>query len=121
MAEHLVTGQKGEKDTLNYLLKQGYIILTTNWRFLHHEIDIVAKENDVLVFVEVKTRTSIEFGDPEVFVDLKKQKKLIKAANYYIEQYNLNCESRFDVVGVYQHNGKTEIKLIRDAFYPTMS
>jgi putative endonuclease len=103
---------------LEFLEKKGYTILEANWLFRKLEIDIIAMDGDKLVFVEVKTRTSEERGDPEDAVTLKKQRFLIKAANYYIFQNNLHHESRFDIVTVLTENNSTVIKHLPDAFYP---
>ncbi len=85
---------------------------------MHLEIDIIAKIGDILVFVEVKTRLNEEHGDPEDGVTLKKQRLIIKAANYYLEEKDLDVESRFDIVSVLRENNKTIVKHLPDAFYP---
>jgi putative endonuclease len=82
------------------------------------EIDIVAKDGDKVVFVEVKTRFNEAMGDPEDGVTLKKQRFLIKAANYYILQKDIHNEARFDIVSVLTENNKTTVKHLPDAFYP---
>jgi putative endonuclease len=82
------------------------------------EIDIIAKINDILVFVEVKTRLNEEHGDPEDGVTLKKQRLIIKAANFYILEKDLHLESRFDIVTVLRENNKTTVKHLPNAFYP---
>lgn len=92
--------------------------METNWRFLKLEIDIIAKIDGILVFIEVKTRFNEEHGDPEDGVTLKKQRFLIKGANYYINEKDLNIESRFDIITVLKENGKVIIKHLPDAFYP---
>ncbi len=82
------------------------------------EIDIIAQIKDILVFVEVKTRLNEEHGDPEDAVTLKKQRFIIKAANYYIQEKDLDMESRFDIICVLRENNKTIVKHLPDAFYP---
>ena len=82
------------------------------------EIDIIAQIKDILVFVEVKTRLNEEHGDPEDAVTLKKQRFLIRAANYYILEKDLNLESRFDIITVLTENNKTIVKHLPAAFYP---
>lgn len=118
MAKHIELGKLGEKMAAEYLLKRGYTILAKNWRFKKNEIDIVAKENNKLVIVEVKTRTTLEFGTPEEAVSLKKQQFLIRAANEYVNQKNLENEIRFDIIAVNPNSGGQKIHHIPDAFYP---
>ncbi len=119
MAEHNITGKKGEDMAADFLLSKGYEILETNWRFLHLEADIIAKIDKTLVIIEVKTRKSNYFGEPESFVTKQKQKNLIKAANEYIERKNLDLEVRFDIVSIVL-NDNTAVKHIEDAFYPLL-
>lgn len=119
MAEHNITGQKGEQMAAEFLEKQGYKILETNWRFLNLEADIIAEKSKTLVIAEVKTRKSNYFGEPESFVTKQKQKNLIKIANAYIERKQLDLEVRFDIISVVL-NDQTSIKHIEDAFYPLL-
>ena len=112
------TGAKGEKIASEYLTQLGYSILENNWRFKRCEVDIIAKENNTLVFVEVKTRTNTKFGLPEEAVAKPKQKQLIQAADEYIFQQNHKGEIRFDVIAIQlvkiqNHN----ILHIKDAFF----
>lgn len=111
-------GDWGEELAVELLREKGYAILELNWRFMKLEIDIIAKINDILVFVEVKTRLNEEHGDPEDGVTLKKQRLLIKAANFYIQQNDLESESRFDIIAVLKENNKVVVKHLEDAFYP---
>jgi putative endonuclease len=116
MAEHNDLGQKGELLAAQYLSEKNYEILETNWRFLNLEADIIALKDKTLVVAEVKTRKSVVFGEPEVFVNKQKQKNLLKAANEYVQRYKLDFEVRFDIVSVIIANGKTQINHIEDAF-----
>ena len=84
MANNLKSGKFGENLALSYLKNEGYDILAVNWRYKYWEVDIVAKDHFTLVFVEVKSRKSINFGEPSDFVDDKKQRNLIQAADAYI-------------------------------------
>ncbi len=118
MAEHNLTGEKGEELALLYLTKKGFDILERGWRFKKKEIDIIAKHSDCLVFVEVKTRTENYWGNPEEFVTKKKQKFLIEAAEAYIEEKQYMGESRFDIVSVLLTKGSETIEHIKEAFYP---
>lgn len=118
MAENHETGSWGEAQAVALLRSKGLRILQTNWIYLHLEIDIVAMEGDRLVIVEVKTRGKLDFGDPQSFVSRAKQKKLIRAANHYIQQHDFNGETRFDVVAVVRKGQQADILHIEDAFRP---
>lgn len=118
MAQHDELGKKGEQLAVKHLRKKGYTIKEVNWRFGKGEIDIIAKKDGMLVFVEVKTRQSDYFGDPEFFVTKKKQKQVIKIANAYIEQKDIDSESRFDVISIILNKKEQRLEHIEDAFYP---
>jgi putative endonuclease len=111
-------GQNGEAYASSYLKKKGYTIITTNYRCTYGEIDIIAKDDEVLVFIEVKTRTSKMFGSPAAAVDLRKQIQISKAAHHYLADLgNEEIDARFDVISVLdQKNKTTEIEHIIDAF-----
>ena len=111
-------GDWGEKQAVAYLKENGFTILETNWRFKKLEIDIIAQIADKMVFVEVKTRGSNEYGEPETAVSLKKQRFIIKAANHYITEKDIDLEARFDIVGIMYIDNKIIVKHIPDAFYP---
>ena len=117
MAEHNITGQKGEEIAAKYLEGIGFVVLETNWRFKNLEADIIATSSQILVIVEVKTRKSNYFGEPETFVTKQKQNNLIKTAQAYIERHKLDLEVRFDIISVIL-NDTTSVKHIKDAFYP---
>lgn len=114
MQKSAVTGEKGEQLAQEYLKNKGYHILYTNWRNKRAEIDLIAKDGNVIVFVEVKTRNNTAFGHPEDFVDTRKIKKMREAADAYIEQFDWKGELRFDVIAVEQNNAITHFE---DAFY----
>lgn len=111
------TGQVGEKLAKNFLKKKGYTIVESNFRTRFGEIDIVAKEGDLLVFVEVKARRSVLHGLPEEAVNFRKQNKIVHAALEYIHQKDLGDISwRIDVVSILMpHDQEPKIKLIRNA------
>ena len=111
------TGEKGEELAVVYLQKLGYRILERNYRCPLGEIDIVAKDKDTIVFVEVKSRKTEEFGDPELAVGKTKQRKLTLISLYYLAQKNGSpVAARFDVVAVKMLRDRTEVKLIQNAF-----
>lgn len=118
MATNHDTGNAGEEAAAAFLAGKGMRILHRNWRFLHLEIDLVAMDGDRLVIVEVKTRGRIDFGDPQSFVTRSKQKKLIRAANHYIDQLDFHGETRFDVIAIIIKDGQPQIVHIPDAFRP---
>ncbi len=118
MAEHNKLGEKGEDIACQYLVSQSYKILERHWRFKHKEIDIIAMSDDVLIFVEVKSRTSDYWGNPEEFVTKTKQRFLIAAAENYIFEKDFDGESRFDIISILFHENDYSIDHIKEAFYP---
>ena len=119
MAKHIETGRHGEELAVEFLKNSGFEILETNWRCHRLEVDIIAKDGDTLVFVEVKTRSYDYFGRPEVFVDKKKERHLAMAAAEYMELTGHQWAIRFDVVSVLLKNGgEWEVKHLPDAFWP---
>lgn len=120
MAEHIELGEAGEALARQFLVDAGYKILETNWRFGKDEIDIIARQPETLVIVEVKTRKTAYYGEPYTAVTRNKQRFLIRAAGAYIERYNLDVETRFDIISIVLNQKTKEIKHIPDAFYPTL-
>jgi len=116
MAEHNETGTLGELIAQEFLVKKGYKIIAKNWRFGKAEIDIVAKENDVIVFVEVKTRHSDYLIEPECAVTLKKQKLIVSAAEKFLTIRNIENWRRFDIISVVLHPEGREIRHLEEAF-----
>ncbi len=116
MAEHNDFGKFGEEIAIEHIKNSGYDILNTNWRFGADEVDIIAKDIDFLVFIEVKTRNSNYFGEPEVFVNRKKQQFLFRAANNYVQKYNIREEIRFDIISIVVNSKQKKINHIKDAF-----
>lgn len=120
MAKHNELGKIGEELALKLLKTKGYQILGTNWHSGHEEIDIIAKDGDVLVIVEVKTRATTDFGEPEFAVNKHKQNSIIRTADKYIQENNWCGDTRFDVVSIVISKNEKKIDHIEDAFYPTM-
>lgn len=116
MAEHNNLGALGETIARQYLEKNDYLILETNWRVGKLEADIIAYKDDCIVFIEVKTRTSDCYGDPENFVDRKKQKAYIRLANAYILRNNRTEEARFDIISIIINGSEPQVKHIVGAF-----
>lgn len=116
---HLLLGRIGERKAVRYLRKLGFVILATNYRTPLGEIDIIAREENTLAFVEVKTRSSAHYGLPQEAVDRRKQHKLSRMAHAFLnDRGGQEMACRFDVVAVLiGAGGRTrEIELIRDAF-----
>ena len=117
MADHNELGKLGEELSVNFLQKNGYEILETNWIFQKAEIDIIAKKENFLVIVEVKTRSSIDFGSPQDFVKPSKIQLLVKAANEYIIINDIDLDIRFDIIAISKEGKKFKIEHLEDAFY----
>lgn len=109
-------GKWGELEAIRILQENGLEVIEANWSFLHLEIDIVAKDGDTLVVAEVKTRGTDAYGDPETFVTRAKQKKLIRAANWYLQHKKLDCEVRFDVIGIVREFDSVRSNYVKNAF-----
>ena len=120
MAQHLELGRKGEALAKAYLEQQGFEILDENWTHGKCEVDLIVYKDRRIVFVEVKTRSSNTFGEPEDFVDARKQKLLVEAADEYIYLMDHQGEVRFDIVSIlYDRNAAYKLKHIEDAFWPS--
>lgn len=117
MAEHNELGKLGEEMAVEYLRKNGYEIVETNWTFQKAEIDIIAKKDSFLAIVEVKTRSSIDFGLPQDFVKPKKIQLLVKAVDAYINKKDLDVEVRFDIIAIHKEGKSFVIEHLIDAFY----
>jgi len=120
MADHNELGKIGEDLAEKHLRRLGYRILQRNWHFGHDELDIIARDGDWLVIVEVKTRTTDYFGEPEMEVKPAKQKAIVRTAESYILLSDYKGETRFDVIGILLGGGKVELNHIKDAFMARM-
>lgn len=116
MAEHNSLGTWGEQQAVRFLEGKGYRIVETNWRHRRYEIDIIAEDQDELVFVEVKTRASNSLLPPEEAVDKKKIRHIVSAANSYMKQLPGFPRVRFDIIAICGEN----ITHLPEAFYPPM-
>jgi putative endonuclease len=111
------TGKRGEDIACAYLKRRGYRIVERNYKCPLGELDIVAKDGDAIVFVEVKSRKSEEFGDPQLAVGLEKQKKVSRISLTYLKEKHLYpCNARFDVVAIKMLPDGITIELIQNAF-----
>nr|WP_067058596.1 YraN family protein [Mucilaginibacter sp. L294] len=120
MATHNDLGRKGEAMAKAHLEATGYEIMDENWVFGKAEVDLIAYKNSIIIFTEVKTRTGNGFGEPEDFVDARKQRLLVEAADEYIYLMNHEGEVRFDIISIlFDRNNNHTLKHIEDAFWPS--
>ncbi|UYW00869.1 YraN family protein [Flavobacterium agricola] len=117
MAKHNEIGLLGEQLAVAFLVQNEYEVLEKNWRFKKAEVDIIAKKQNQIICVEVKTRTSVAVGEPESFVSQKKIELLLFAMNQYLTNSDLDLEVRFDIISVLILDNETKIKHIENAFY----
>lgn len=111
-------GEKGEDSACDFLKKSGFEIVARNFRFKRNEVDVIAKDkNGTLVFVEVKAKSSTQFGHPEEAVDAKKAARIIEAAEHYIFENDWQGNIRFDVIAIDLSSEKGKIVHFKDAFY----
>jgi putative endonuclease len=120
MSESRSLGEMGEDLAAEHLVSRGYKILHRNWRTGKKEIDIVAEDGECIVFAEVKTRSWDMQLHPGELITYDKQRMLIYAAENYIKKYNINKESRFDVVIIIIKDKNFEVDHREGAFYPTL-
>ena len=113
-------GDQGEEQAKSHLLENGYLLLETNWRHKKYELDIIAKINQTIVFIEVKTRKNNTFGEPELSVTKKKQQFLIAAAQQYVITNNIEEEFRFDIIAITNNSQNKSIQHLESAFYPSI-
>ncbi len=116
MAQHNELGKLGEEKAVEHLISSGFTILEKNWRFGKAEIDIIAQKENLLIAVEVKTRSYIDFGNPQDFVNQKKIKLLVAAFDQYISSKDLDVNARFDIIGIVHKGSEFKIEHLEDAF-----
>ncbi|MBW4888232.1 YraN family protein [Mucilaginibacter sp. HMF5004] len=122
MATHNDLGRHGEQLAKTHLLALGYEILDENWTYGKAEVDLIAYKDKTIIFVEVKTRSGNGFGEPEDFVDNRKQKLLANAADEYIYLVNHQGDARFDIISIlFKGQQQHSLKHIEDAFWPSSS
>jgi len=112
------TAQEGEDKAAEYLEKRGMEILARNWRYGHSEIDLIVRDGERIVFIEVKTRRTLKFGFPETAVKEGKKKAIFRASEEYIYKSGHKGEIRFDIIAVILEK-KLELLHLKDAFFPT--
>ena len=118
--QHLTRGLQGEELAVRHLRRLGYRVICQNYRCPLGEIDIIARHGGALVFVEVKSRSSIAFGSPKLAITPAKQRKLSQVAWHYLQRYNLtDTNARFDVVTITNMPSTPRFEVIQNAFEST--
>ena len=102
---------------VDYLETNGHQVLERNFRFKRSEIDVVSKLAELLCFTEVKYRSDDNFGEPEDFVSVNQQQKILEAASHFILEIDWHGDIRFDIIAIKEIKGRIEIKHFEDAFY----
>lgn len=116
MSDHNTTGSKGEKIACTYLKEKGYTILETNWRHRRNEVDIIAKDQNEIVVIEVKTRTDSNFELAHKAINNKKIRSIVKTTDAYLKYKNINSPVRFDTICIIIENKTCKLEHIKDAF-----
>ena len=115
-------GKKGEEIARDYLTKKGWPILARNWFYDHREIDIIARDGNEIVIVEVKTREDNYFEEPWEAVSTRKIRNLVDAANGWLIQEEVDLETRFDVISIiFSKDGSFELTHFQNAFTPPVN
>lgn len=117
MAEHNELGKLGEEAALKFLLAKGHELLTKHYRFGRAEIDIITREKGIIIFSEVKTRTSNRYGFPEEYITREKIRLVKEAAEEYMYKNKFEGEVRFDVLSVTKNGDNLKVHHIEDAFF----
>ena len=116
MAQHNELGHKGEAAAVSYLESKGHRILEKNWRLHGYEIDIITTCGGYIVFVEVKTRTSDQWGDPESFVGRQRMRRMIQGAHQYLLRERIDLPARFEIIAILWKGDRCELEHIEEAF-----
>lgn len=111
-------GAFGEQLACDYIQNNNFQILERNFKFKKNEVDIIAKKDNQLIIIEVKTRQTAEIGEPWRAVTRSKQKQIIQVANHYIQSNQITLDTRFDIISIVRNSFRTEIEHIESAFYP---
>lgn len=117
MTEKIKKGQEGEELAAEFLVQKGFRILERNFRYKHCEVDLIVLKGDWLIFIEVKMRSSLAFGNPEIFVDRNKRHHVRRASRHYIYSRNWTGNVRFDIVAITRDGYEDSILHIEDAFW----
>lgn len=118
MTEKQKFGRRGEELAVAFYLENQFVILEKNWQSNHLEVDIIAKNNEYIVFAEVKTRSGNAFGNPQDSVNTQKQRNIIRAANHYVLKNRITLEVRFDIISILFNGENHNLEHIPFAFTP---
>lgn len=121
MAKHNLLGHEGEDIAAKYLEQHGYVVQDRNWRCGHKDLDLVVTKDNTIVFVEVKTRTSTEWGDPQEFVTDRKIRRIVNSADAYLRYNQIDMDVRFDIISIVVERGEFKVEHIEQAFFPPLS
>lgn len=117
MANHNELGKKGEDLAVSFLIKEGYDILERNYTFQKAEVDIIAQKEDILAVVEVKTRSTNVFGNPQDFLKPKQIQRIVKVVDNYVTSHQLDVEVRFDIIAIVKNGNQFDIEHLENAYY----
>lgn len=109
-------GNEGEENAVNFLFANGYEVLERNYRFGRGEVDIIARKDSVMVFIEVKTRKNINYGYPETFISEPQEDRIHLAAEEYVLQKGWQGEVRFDIIAILWDGSEPTLDHFEDAF-----
>jgi len=118
MTEKQQFGRRGEELALAFYKDNQYTILEKNWQLNHLEVDIIAKNDEYIIFCEVKARSGNTFGEPQQSVTKQKQLNIIRAANYYVLKHQIKLEVRFDIIAITFNGDKYTLEHLPYAFTP---
>lgn len=121
MAQHNLLGKQGEDFAAAFLIQNGYLILERCWTYRHLELDIIAFKDNLLVVVEVKTRATASYADPDDTISNAKLRKIYDATEHYMELKNIPWEVRYDLITVIAAGDPWGIEHLEGAFYPLMN
>ncbi len=116
MATHNGRGKKGEKLAVEFLLKSGYKIVARNFIYQKAEVDIIARKDNTLALIEVKNRSTPDFGNPQEFFKAIQIQNLVKAFDHFVTEHDLKVEVRFDIVEIIKNKDGTRLEYLEDAF-----
>ncbi|UJH90458.1 YraN family protein [Antarcticibacterium sp. 1MA-6-2] len=116
MAAHNELGKKGEDLAVEFLLKKGYEIVARNFIYQKAEVDIIARKDSILAIVEVKTRSTPDFGNPQEFLKGRQIQRLVKAVDHFVTANEMDVEVRFDIVAIIKNKSGTRLEHLEDAF-----
>ena len=116
MAVHNELGKMGEALAKEYLLQKGFRIIECNWHYRKYEIDIIASNDEFIIFAEIQARSSDQWGTPDAAVSDSKIRRIVEAADYYLSENEIDKPARFDIISIILDNRGSEILHIEDAF-----